>query len=67
MRDLPAFSAGTPASAYHDLRLDLNSSFAAMRGDVAARSKILDKSLRARVSAWLAKLSEEVRHQSEAV
>jgi hypothetical protein len=40
--------------------LDLDSAFTKYRGEIKERAKILDKSLRVRIAAWLAKLSEEV-------
>jgi hypothetical protein len=40
--------------------LNLDEAFTKFRGEIKERAKILDKSLRVKISAWLAKLSEEV-------
>jgi hypothetical protein len=61
-------SAYTPQQAwsvaYSDIivkKCGLDSAFAKLGGEIKERSKILDKSLRVKITAWLAKLSEEVR------
>jgi len=38
-----------------------DSVFTKLKGEIKERSRILDKSLRVKITAWLAKLSEEVR------
>lgn len=40
---------------------DLDVTYKALRSDVGNRCKIIEKGLRVRIQAWLAKLDEEVR------
>jgi uncharacterized protein YecT (DUF1311 family) len=40
---------------------DLDVTYKALRSDVDNRCRIIDKGLRVRIQAWLAKLDEEVR------
>ena len=41
--------------------LDLDETFTKLRADIKERAKILDKSLRVKVAAWLTKLAQDVR------
>jgi hypothetical protein len=60
-------SAYTPQQAWSvaysdcDSILHLDSAFNKYRGEIKERAKILDKTLRMKIAAWIAKLSEEVR------
>ncbi|KAL4548093.1 hypothetical protein Ndes2526B_g07296 [Nannochloris sp. 'desiccata'] len=63
-------SAYTPQQAWSVAYSDtivkncgLESVFSKLGGEIKERSRILDKSLRVKIAAWLAKLSEETRNE----